>query len=161
MKSSLLAFPLVVFAPVLLGAACTSSTTGGAGAGDVLTCQADGDGCDVDDDCCNFSCSSGLCATTQTCVEDDQGPCSSGTDCCSGVCAGGGKCGLPAGVEPVTCTPDGDMCIGDADCCDFYCDTSSGTCIAATATCADDNDACAAPFDCCSNVCGSDGFCGE
>src|SRR5580704_16584291 len=105
MKSSLFAFPLVVFASVILGAACTTSTTGGTGGptgGDVLTCQADGDPCDVDDDCCNFACAGGTCASTQTCTEDND-PCSADSECCSQVCASDGNCGFPSGVDPVSC----------------------------------------------------------
>jgi hypothetical protein len=92
MKSSRVAFPLIALCVVILGAAC-GQTAGTAG--EVVTCQADGDACHADDDCCDFVCgSSGTCiANTDTTCVDDNGECSINSDCCSGTCAADFYCG--------------------------------------------------------------------
>ena len=166
MKSSLFAFPLMIIGAVVLGAACTttvgtgSGPTGGDSGGGVVTCQAETDPCDVDDDCCAFNCSAGVCdANANASCVDDGDACSADTDCCSSICDSGS---CDSGVVAVTCVAEGDTCSADTDCCAYSCDTGSGTCIANTSgTCVDDNEECSADSDCCSNDCASDGYCGE
>jgi hypothetical protein len=158
MNPLLLVLPVSLLGAVLLAAGCTSTSTAPVGeSGTVLTCIADGDACDTDDDCCNLACAAGLCAATQNCGLDGDA-CSADGDCCSGVCAVDGSCGFPANVVQIQCVGDGDACLDSGDCCNNLCD-AKGTCDSSQ-TCTLDNYECGADAECCTNICGADGFCG-
>ena len=159
MKLHLFAFPLLVGGALVLGAACTTSTTPAASTGATFVCIADGADCDTDGDCCSDVCdaTAKTCTPASGCTEDDKA-CTDPTDCCSQVCADDGYCGYPSSVAVVTCVAVGDACTGDGDCCSNNC--GSGVCDTPDDGCTVDNDPCEMDSDCCSMVCAADGFCG-
>jgi hypothetical protein len=93
MKSVWFALPLVVLSGVVLGGACTVSTSGGFVE---VACTDDDDPCVVDADCCSNICASdGNCGLPVNDCNLDNDPCDFDSDCCSAICADDGYCGLP------------------------------------------------------------------
>jgi hypothetical protein len=157
MNARLFAFPIIVLASVVLGAACTASAGGSVGVD--VACQGDGAPCIGDLDCCDYACIGGACGAPVVagCVLDNDA-CGADADCCSGFCAGDGLCGVPASVVSA-CLGDGSTCDYDEDCCSYDC--TGNVCGGAVNGCILDNAGpCSADSDCCSGYCASDGNCG-
>jgi hypothetical protein len=98
--------------------------------------------CGDDAECCSNNCDpdSNTCEHAPAC-SDDFVACLSPADCCSKVC--------DVTCQPVACTPAGQICSADHQCCvGFYCN-GGGTC----ATCLPSAGACMADADCCSGTC--------
>jgi hypothetical protein len=120
--------------------ACTYPQGDDAGA----TCAATGEGCSVNNDCCNFqtddgSCVSGICA--DACATDAE--CESG--CCAPLDSGGRAC-APTSICEQVCVDAGQSCAVNNDCCAYR--GGEGFCV--DGTCAD---ACSEDEMCVSTCC--------
>jgi hypothetical protein len=146
-------------------------------------CTADYFGsCNVNSDCCSGYCYGGLAGdggSTGTCyplcsyAAGAGESCSVAGDCCSYSCSADPDAGTP-GTCQLSCTPPGQYCQDDVQCCVGFCSTglldSTYTCIATLADagprCVWDNQACSQDSDCCSRNCygandGGGGTCTE
>jgi hypothetical protein len=139
MKIYVMAIGLLSASALAIPGACTSSPVVSG------TCTPDDQPCQDDAECCSNVCSDTntcLPPTTQ-CVEDYQS-CTDSTECCSLACSGG-VC------DPSTCTPLGEACTSDNECCDMdYCDND------VCASCVTSGNPCGFDADCCSGNCVSD-----
>ena len=100
------------------------------------TCSADGDSCNVADDCCNSCCSSGVCVTSDTCgiciaPGNSFFPCNtatSSTQCCSGCCLEGYCQGYQSCEQNCVVNDDSySYCTDNDQCCGGCC--SANRCV--------------------------------
>jgi hypothetical protein len=144
--------------------------------GTCIDTQSDPQNCGACGTVCDRSqCSSGVCASGQTCTPDGE-PCNVPADCCSllcphesqapgvcgcsqvgGVCAGGGDCCQQGGDTQVECLggANSDRCIVLKGACSSDSDCLSQSCVNGSchSGCLPDGESCESSTDCCSKAC--------
>jgi hypothetical protein len=114
--------------------------------GSAGTCKPLTAACGDDTECCSNNCNveTNACVVGQAC-NDDFVSCMTSLDCCSKSCNT-----TTLTCQPVACTPAGEVCTADHQCCDGnYCDPSGGVC----AACVQTGGPCMVAADCCSGTC--------
>jgi hypothetical protein len=126
------------------GVPCCSGVCDGTACALPTFCQANGDSCNTDTDCCLNSCVNGTCSN-KVCKDVGQS-CGSGNDCCTGTCDAGVCATLPGG----SCKVLGQSCSTGTECCSTNC--QSGFCSKAY-SCQPVGDICRSNDECCGHAC--------
>ncbi|MFT3838278.1 MAG: hypothetical protein QM723_14945 [Myxococcaceae bacterium] len=110
----------------------------------------------MDFECCSTNCQGGFCAPAFTCQAYGD-ICNGNSDCCSGRCSvtdgGPGACENLSGGGGGGCIQDGNPCSGGSNCCSRIClDPGAGATVCLPATgCRLTGDSCADTLQCCGN----------
>lgn len=124
-------------------------------------CLPDGQRCVDATDCCNATCTNGVCGSGAACTPG--GCCKAGSlctddaDCCNGSCLNG-VCTVGC-LTTSDCCPTGSPCASSGDCCSGNCNPQNFTCEADQQQCSGAGEACDIFFVCCSGFTCELGLC--
>lgn len=91
-------------------------------------CRVEGEVCSENNDCCNFTCDGGTCATMGDCAMVGES-CNTDTECCGFSCIDVVNSGVKSCQYLGGCRTAGELCRKDTDCCNDAATNQPGVCM--------------------------------